>query len=169
MADGPVIVSGTIGDKVRATDIVVRDVGREDFDQWLALWEGYNVFYKRVGPTAVPMEVTRTTWSRFFDPHEPVHCLVAECDGKIVGIAHYIFHRNTTMLGPACYLQDLFTREEVRGRGIGRALITAVYDRARSAGSVRVYWQTHETNAAAQQLYDRIAERSGFIVYRKTF
>jgi GNAT superfamily N-acetyltransferase len=167
MADGPVIVSGTIGDNVKATDIVVRDVVRADFDQWLALWEGYNVFYKRVGPTAVPMEVTRTTWSRFFDHCEPVHCLVAACDGKIVGIAHYIFHRNTTMLGPACYLQDLFTREEVRGRGIGRALITAVYDRARSAGSARVYWQTHETNAAAQQLYDRIAERSGFIVYRK--
>jgi GNAT superfamily N-acetyltransferase len=86
---------------------------------------------------------------------------------KIVGIAHYIFHRHTTMLGPTCYLQDLFTSEEARGRGIARALIAAVYDRARSAGSPRVYWQTHETNARARRLYDRVAERSGFIVYRK--
>jgi GNAT superfamily N-acetyltransferase len=161
----PVTVSGTIDHKT--VEITVRDVGRADFDQWLVLWDGYNAFYKRVGPSAVSMEVTRTTWSRFFDHCEPVHCLVAECDGRITGIAHYIFHRNTTMLGPTCYLQDLFTSEQMRGQGVGRALITAVYDRARLAGSLRVYWQTHETNTAAQQLYDRVAKRSGFIVYRK--
>ena len=98
------------------TNIVVRNVARADFDQWLVLWDGYNAFYERVGPTAVPIEVTRMTWSRFFDQYEPVHCLVAESDGKIVGIVHYLFHRHTTMLGPICYLQDLFTREEARGR-----------------------------------------------------
>jgi GNAT superfamily N-acetyltransferase len=155
------------GEGVMTTNIVVRSVARADFDQWLVLWDGYNAFYERVGPAAVPIEVTRMTWSRFFDHYEPVHCLVAESDGKIVGIAHYIFHRNTTMLGPICYLQDLFTSEEARGRGIATALITAVYDRARSAGSPRVYWQTHETNARARRLYDSVAERSGFIVYRK--
>jgi GNAT superfamily N-acetyltransferase len=148
-------------------NFVVRDVAQSDFEQWLILWDGYNAFYKRVGPTAVPLEVTRMTWGRFFDHYEPVHCLVAERDGKLIGIAHYIFHRNTTMLGPTCYLQDLFTSEAARGRGIGRALITAVYDRARAAGSPRVYWQTHETNATAQRLYDAVAERSGFIVYRR--
>jgi len=71
------------------------------------------------------------------------------------------------MLGPICYLQDLFTSEESRGKGVGRALIRAVYVRAREGGSTRVYWQTHETNQVAQQLYNRVAERSGFIVYRR--
>jgi GNAT superfamily N-acetyltransferase len=151
-----------------AASFVVRDVARADFEQWLVLWEGYNAFYKRVGPAAVPVEVTRMTWGRFFDHYEPVHCLVAASDGALVGIAHYIFHRNTTMLGPTCYLQDLFTSEQARGHGIGRALITAVYDRAKAAGSPRVYWQTHETNSTAQRLYDAVAERSGFIVYRKS-
>jgi GNAT superfamily N-acetyltransferase len=150
-----------------ADEIVVRDVASADFDQWLPLWEGYNAFYKRVGPTAIPLEVTRTTWARFFDSYEPVHALVAECQGQLVGLAHYIFHRNTTMLGPTCYMQDLFTSQSVRGQGIGRALIHGVYDRAKAAGSTRVYWQTHETNVTARTLYDKVAERSGFIVYRK--
>lgn len=147
----------------------VRRVARTDFDQWLPLWEGYNAFYERVGPKAVPMEVTKTTWSRFFDHYEPVHCLVAEHAGGLVGMVHYIFHRNTTMLGPVCYLQDLFTKHDVRGKGVGRALIEGVYEEARKAGSTRVYWNTHETNATARRLYDRIATRSGFIAYRKDF
>jgi GNAT superfamily N-acetyltransferase len=149
------------------TEITVRPARPEDFDAWLALWEGYNAFYERTGPTAVPMEVTRTTWARFFDHYEPVHCLVAERGGRLLGIVHYIFHRNTTMLGPTCYLQDLFTAEEARGQGVGRALIEAVYERAKAAGSPRVYWQTHETNQVAQRLYAAVAVRSGFIVYRK--
>ncbi len=146
---------------------VIRDVARADFDQWLPLWEGYNTFYRRVGPTAVSPEVTQTTWARFFDSYEPVHCLVAEAGGALIGLAHYIYHRNTVMLGPTCYLQDLFTGEAARGRGVGRALIEGVYERARAAGSTRVYWQTHETNETARKLYDAIAERSGFIVYRR--
>lgn len=150
-----------------ADEVVVRDVARTDFDQWLPLWEGYNAFYKRVGPAAIPSDITKMTWARFFDAYEPVHALVAERDGHLLGLAHYIFHCNTTMLGPTCYLQDLFTSESARGRGIGRVLINGVYDRARTAGSTRVYWQTHETNVTAQRLYDTIAERSGFVVYRK--
>jgi GNAT superfamily N-acetyltransferase len=81
---------------------------------------------------------------------------------------HYIFHRNTAMIGPVCYLQDLFTAEKARGRGVGRALIEAVYTRAKEAGSPRVYWQTHETNLTAMKLYGKVADRSGFVVYRKS-
>ncbi len=145
----------------------VRDVVPSDYEEWLPLWEGYNAFYERVGPTALPEEITQTTWRRFFDPGEPVHAMVAELDGRLVGLVHYIFHRNTIMLAPTCYLQDLFTSADRRGRGVGRSLIEAVYGRASQAGSTRVYWLTHETNAVARQLYDRIAERSGFIVYRR--
>jgi GNAT superfamily N-acetyltransferase len=147
--------------------IIIRAVATTDFDQWLPLWEGYNAFYKRVGPAAIPSEVTRMTWARFFDSYEPVNALVAERAGQLLGLAHYISHRHTAMPGPICYLQDLFTSEQARGRGVGRALINGVYDRAREAGSTRVYWQTHETNLVAQQLYDKVAERSGFIVYRE--
>jgi len=146
---------------------VIRAVAVEDFDAWKPLWDAYNAFYGRKGPTALPEEITQATWSRFFDSNEPVHALVAESSGRIVGLAHYLFHRSTTQLGHICYLQDLFTVEEARGKGIGRGLIEAVYARAREAGAKRVYWQTHETNARAMRLYEQVAERSGFIVYRK--
>ena len=149
------------------TATLVREATPDDFAQWFVLWEGYNAFYERTGPTAVPESVSKLTWSRFFDAYEPMHCLVAEREGRLVGIVHYIFHRNTTMIGPTCYLQDLFADVSVRGQGVGAALIQAVYGRAKTAGSTRVYWQTHETNKMAQRLYDHIAERSGFIVYRQ--
>ena len=145
------------------SEVVVRSVRREDWDRWLPLWRGYHEFYKN-NPSA---EVTRTTWARFFDPDEPVHALVAERGDELVGVVHYVFHRNTWMLNPVCYLQDLFATPAVRGQGVGRRLIEAVYDDARKAGSPRVYWLTHETNTEAMQLYDRIADRSGFVQYRK--
>ena len=108
------------------------------------------------------------TWSRFFDAYEPVHALVAVAGEEMLGLTHYLLHRSTTRIAPVCYLQDLFTVEASRGLGVGRALIEAVYERAGAAGCSRVYWQTHETNATAMQLYDKVADRSGFVVYSKT-
>jgi GNAT superfamily N-acetyltransferase len=151
------------------SSLSIRPVRRDDFDKWLPLWDGYNAFYGRSGSTALGRDITDMTWSRFFDAYEPVHALVADDGGELLGLVHYLFHRSTTAIAPVCYLQDLFTAEVARGKGVGRALIAGVYERAKLAGSSRVYWQTHETNAAAQQLYDSIAERSGFIVYRKLF
>jgi GNAT superfamily N-acetyltransferase len=147
----------------------IRAVTRQDYDQWLPLWEGYNAFYGRSGATALPPEITQRTWGRFFDAYEPVHALVAESDGQLLGLAHYLFHRSTISIEPFCYLQDLFTLEAARGKGVGRALIHGVYERAKVAGSPRVYWHTHETNRTAMQLYDKVAEHSGFVVYRKVF
>jgi GNAT superfamily N-acetyltransferase len=149
-----------------ADDVLIRPAERDDFDEWLALWNGYNEFYGRVGPTALPNEITDTTWERFFDADEPMHGLVAESGGRLVGLAHYLFHRSTTLIAPICYLQDLFTAETVRGRGIGRRLIERVAEEARAAEYPRVYWQTHESNETARRLYDQIAEYSGFLVYR---
>jgi len=97
-----------------------------------------------------------------------MHAVVAEDSGNLLGLAHFLFHRSTTQIAPTCYLQDLFTLEEARGKGVGRALIDAVYERARAAGSPRVYWQTHETNIPAMRLYDKVAEKSGFLVYRQS-
>jgi len=148
-------------------NVSVRFVARSDFQKWLPLWDGYNAFYGRAGATALPRAITERTWSRFFDGYEPVHGLVAESCGELLGLGHYLFHRSTTLIEPICYLQDLFTAEAARGRGVGRALIEAVYREAQRAGSPRVYWQTHETNRTARALYDRLAEHQGFIVYRK--
>ena len=148
-------------------DLIVRPVGHDDYEDWRPLWDGYNTFYGRSGPTALAEEVTHVTWRRFFDANEPVHALVAERDGQLIGLVHYLFHRSTTAIAPICYLNDLFTAAEARGAGVGKGLIKAVYDRARSAGSPRVYWLTHETNATAMHLYDQVAQKSGFIVYRQ--
>jgi GNAT superfamily N-acetyltransferase len=150
---------------VTRANITIRPIRREDQPGWRPLWDGYNAFYGRTGPTALPEEITRQTWERFFDASEPVHAFVAEEASRIVGITHYLYHRSTTRLTDVCYLQDLFTAEDMRGRGVGRELIHAVYRAARDAGSSRVYWQTHTTNAAGRLLYDKVAKHLGFIVY----
>ena len=145
----------------------IRFAKPDDYEQWLPLWDCYNRFYGRFDATALPEKITQATWCRFTDPDEPMHALVAERDGQLVGLVHYLFHRSTALLDDICYLQDLFTDQSCRGEGVGRALIEAVYDQARQAGSARVYWQTHETNARAMVLYNEVANRSGFLVYRK--
>lgn len=147
---------------------MIRPVAKTDFSAWLPLWEGYNAFYGRSGATALPMPITHTTWQRFFDAYEPAHALVAEQDGRLLGLAHYLFHRSTIQIEPSCYLQDLFTHDSARGKGVGRALIEAVYRAAAEVGCPRVYWHTHETNSTAMRLYDSVAEKSGFVVYRKS-
>jgi GNAT superfamily N-acetyltransferase len=140
----------------------IRPLRPDEREAWEPLWQGYLAFYK----ASVAPEVTATTWARLHDPAEPMHVLGAFLDGRLVGIVHYIFHRSTWTAGPYCYLQDLFTAEAARGRGAGRALIEAVYARAQEAGASRVWWLTHETNETARALYDKLADRPGFIQYR---
>jgi GNAT superfamily N-acetyltransferase len=144
---------------------IIRPLLRSDQAQWRVLWDGYNAFYGRSGLTALPESITESTWERFFSASEAVHSLVAEDGGRIVGLAHYLFHRSTTRLNDVCYMQDLFTAENRRGLGVGRQLILAVYEAARTAGSSRVYWQTQVTNEAGRALYDKVARHQGFIVY----
>ena len=144
----------------------VRDVQPWDRPQWAVLWLGYLTFY---GVQNMPEEVTERSWQRFFDAAEPVYAMVAEEDGRLLGLVHYIFHRSTWFADDVCYLQDLFTEEAARGRGVARALIEAVYAAAQARGAKRVYWITHQDNATAQVLYDKLAVNSGFIQYRKNF
>jgi GNAT superfamily N-acetyltransferase len=157
----------TSGAVVMTTPIEIRSIQKSDYMAWLPLWEGYNAFYGRLGPTALPQEVIDTTWARFFDVFEPVHALVAYRGNELVGLAHYLYHRSTTAINPNCYLQDFFTSATSRGQGAGRALINAVYERARAAGCPRVLWTTHETNTVAMKLYDSVAEKTGFQLYAK--
>ena len=148
--------------------LLIRADDKNDFAQGKELWDGYNAFYGRKGATALPDTVTNMTWSRFFDGYEPMQALVAEHSGQLLGLVHFLFHRTTISIESICYLQDLFTVEAARGKGVGRALIEEVYQRAKLAGCSRVYWHTHETNATAMRLYDKVAEKPGFLVYRKT-
>ena len=145
--------------------MTVRPVRGSDYAGWRPLWDGYNAFYGRQGETALPESITATTWERFLDPAEPVHALVAVNQDEVAGLAHYLFHRSTTRLTDVCYLQDLFTAPAMRGLGIARLLVEAVYELARAAGATRVYWQTQETNRAARALYEKLAKNNGFIVY----
>ncbi|MEZ5308088.1 MAG: GNAT family N-acetyltransferase [Pyrinomonadaceae bacterium] len=145
--------------------LLIRTLRESDYRAWRPLWDGYNEFYGRVGETALLESITETTWARFFDEDEPVHALVAEFGGEVVGLVHFLFHRSTTRIDDVCYLQDLFTAGRLRGKGIGKALVLAVYEKAREAGSSRVYWQTQNTNSAGRALYDKLAEHRGFVVY----
>ncbi|WP_207459157.1 GNAT family N-acetyltransferase [Azospirillum sp. SYSU D00513] len=141
----------------------VRALESADRGSWLPLWRGYQAFYK----VEIPEQTTEVTWNRLLDPREPVFGALALVDGEPAGMVHWIMHRSCWTTGDYCYLQDLFVAPDRRGAGLGRTLIEHVYAEARAAGCARVYWLTHETNTDAMQLYDRIADRSGFLQYRK--
>jgi GNAT superfamily N-acetyltransferase len=143
----------------------IRPIRADERAEWESLWQNYQAFYKVV----IPDQTTAVTWARLHDPAEAMGVFGAYMNGRLCGIVHYLFHRSCWTVGDYCYLQDLFVAEGARNLGVGRALILAVEDRARAAGASRVYWLTHETNADARVLYDRLAERSGFIQYRKLF
>jgi GNAT superfamily N-acetyltransferase len=142
----------------------IRPLTAEDRAVWEPLWLGYLTFYK----TTLAADITETTWQRFMDPAEPMFVRGAFEDETLLGIVQCVLHRTSWSTKPICYLQDLFTVPEARGKGVGRKLIEHIYAEAEKSGWFRVYWQTHESNAEAQVLYNKLAERSGFIVYRKT-
>jgi GNAT superfamily N-acetyltransferase len=149
---------------VDAADIVIRLLQPEEHASWLPLWQRYQSFYR----VSVAPEVSECTWARLIAGVEPVSGALAWRLDTAVGLVHYVQHRSTWTIGNYCYLHDLYVAPEYRGKGIGRQLIEHVYAAAREAGCTRVYWLTHETNAEARRLYDKVAERSGFIQYRKT-
>ena len=145
------------------SEITIRPLAAADRTAWEPLWQGYLTFYK----ASLTADITDETFGRLTGGQEPMGGFVAERDGKIVGFVHWVIHRSTWNSRNICYLQDLFTAPEARGTGAGRKLIEAVNAMARTADCFRVYWQTHESNQQAQALYDKVAEKSGFIVYRQ--
>jgi GNAT superfamily N-acetyltransferase len=145
--------------------ITIRKLRADERAAWEPLWRAYLDFYR----TTVPAAVYDSTWTRLHDPAEPMWLLGAYVDDRLAGIVHFLYHRSCWTVGDYCYLQDLFVAEDARKLGIGRALIEAVYGEAKAAGASRVHWLTHETNATARSLYDTLADRPGFIQYRKLF
>lgn len=152
-----------------APALLIQPLSAADRKDWAPLWQGYQAFYR----TRMSDEVVETTWARLLDPAEPVHGALARAGtggggaGAALGLVHWVFHRSTWTSGDYCYLQDLFVADAARGQGLGRALIAHVSAAATRAGCARLYWLTHETNTAAMALYDRVAERSGFLQYRQ--
>ena len=142
---------------------MIRPIEPGDREAWTQLWKAYLAFYE----TVLPDEVYASTWSRLLDPNEPTWGALALQDGVPVGLVHWIFHRHNWTIADTCYLQDLFVAPEGRGTGLGSALIDHVAADATAKGSSRLYWLTHESNATARALYDKVAQRSGFIQYRR--
>ncbi|QCK88020.1 GNAT family N-acetyltransferase [Phreatobacter aquaticus] len=142
--------------------VEVRPLTPVDRGGWEPLWRGYQTFYGR----DLPQAMIDLSWQRFMDPALPLDAFGAFAGGRMVGMAHTVRHLATSFEAPFCYLNDLFVDPETRGTGAGRSLIEAVYAFALAQGCGRVYWSTHETNATAMRLYDQIAEKSGFLLYR---
>jgi GNAT superfamily N-acetyltransferase len=145
--------------------VQIKAIDNNEFDIWLPLWKGYQRFYE----VDIPESVTLKTWARFLDPVEPMYAALAMLGEQTLGRVHSIYHRSTWTTSDYCYLQDLFVADDARGGGVGRALIEHVYADASRRGASRVYWTTHESNHNTMQLYDRIADRSAFIQYRKLY
>jgi len=142
--------------------VTVRPLLKTDHADWRRLWTSYLEFYD----TVLPEEVYAVTWRRLFDggAFEPKG-FIALVDGRAAGLTHYLFHRSCWAEADNCYLQDLFADPDLRGKGIGAALIKAVQEAAAERGVTNVYWMTHETNTKARRLYDHVARRTGFIEY----
>jgi len=144
--------------------LTIRPLEFQDEPQWRALWKAYLDFYE----SSVSEGVYKTYFIRLIDNDpQDFHGLVAEQGGRLIGLAHYIFHRHGWKLENVVYLQDLFVTPEARGTGAGRALIEAVYVAADAAGCPSVYWLTQDFNATARQLYDRVGQVTPFIKYQR--
>ena len=154
---------GTSPNESADMTLEIRPLAAADRAAWEPLWQGYLTFYK----TVLADDITNTTWARLLDPAEPMFVRGAFEGEKLLGIVQCVLHRTSWSQKNICYLQDLFTVPEARGKGVGKALIERIYAEAREGGWFRVYWQTHESNAEAQVLYNKLADRSGFIIYRK--
>jgi GNAT superfamily N-acetyltransferase len=144
-------------------EIKLLPLSEDQHAAWLPLWRGYQTFYK----TDIPAEVSAVTWSRLLDTKEPMGGALAWDGATAVGLVHHIRHRSCWTTGDYVYLQDLFVSPQARGGGIGRKLIDYVYQLAAAQGCARVHWLTHESNKDAMFLYDQVAERSGFVQYRR--
>jgi GNAT superfamily N-acetyltransferase len=145
--------------------IVIRAMSLDERAVWEELWTAYLDFYN----TKISQEIKSVTWARLHDPNEPMYLLAASLAGKVVGITHYLYHRSCWTVGDYCYLQDLFVAADARGKGVGAELIKQVEKIARAADASRIYWLAKEDNVTARALYDKLADRSGFIQYRKLF
>ena len=144
--------------------LIVRPLTQADEANWRRLWTGYLEYYE----TSVPEEVYQTSFARMLSGEDnEFHGMVAELDGKLVGLVHYLFHRHGWKIENVCYLQDLYTDPSVRGQSIGRALIEAVYKAADSTGAPAVYWLTQDFNEAGRRLYDRVGPLTPFIKYTR--
>lgn len=148
------------------SSLTIRPLAEGDRAAWQGLWDGYRRFYGRPDQDEVAFA---RDFGRLLsgDPHD-FACLVAEGDNGLLGLVHYLFHANMRCPAGVCYLQDLFTRSDARGRGVGRALIEAVTAEARRRGVGEVYWLTAEDNYAGRMLYDRVASRTPFIKYARS-
>ncbi|PUB19198.1 GNAT family N-acetyltransferase [Yoonia sediminilitoris] len=143
---------------------IIRPLRRDDEHIWRELWEGYLTFYK----TTLPAEVYASTFARLLgDDDHDFSGLIAERNGVPVGLTHYLFHRHCWRIENVCYLQDLYAAPAVRGIGVGRKLIEAVYQAADDAGVSNVYWLTQDDNVAGRQLYDRVGQITNFIKYQR--
>ncbi|MEX6506679.1 N-acetyltransferase family protein [Jiella sp. M17.18] len=147
-----------------SADITIRPVVAADEADWRRLWTDYLAFYE----TALDQAVLRSTFARLVgeEPYDPCG-LLALIDGVPVGLVHYLFHRHCWRRENVCYLQDLFVAAGIRGSGIGRRLIEAVYAAADAGGCPSVYWVTQETNYQGRMLYDRIGTKTPFIKYQR--
>ena len=144
--------------------VSVRPVAASDEQEWLKLFQDYIVFYK----ASVPKDVIALTWRRLLSREDNMMALIArDAEGRAVGIAALVFHRSTWSSSWYCYLEDLFVASDVRGQGVGRALIEATYAEADRRGADRTYWATQDDNETARKLYDRVGQLTEFVQYRR--
>ena len=145
------------------SSIKITPLSKTDYELWLILWQNYLTFYE----TSLPSSTTETTWRNLLNESVAIYGFGAWREGVLVGSIHVVLHPNTWNTNACCYLEDLYVADNVRGQGVGRALIEHVYSFAKDKDCNRVYWTTQESNVAARKLYDVIATQTDMVQYRK--
>lgn len=133
-----------------------------DRSEWGELWEQYLTFYE----SELDPAVTEDVLARLVAGDGLHGALARDDDGRAVGFVHWLFHPSTWTTSSYCYLEDLFVAPDVRGGGVGSALIAQVRTAATDAGAHKVYWLTQSGNATARRLYDSLATDTGFVHYQ---
>lgn len=162
--DRAIRIRKVTSDMTTPAQITIRPLRHEDRARWDVLWTAYLAFYETSRPEAhFDLQFSRLLGD---DPRD-FNGLVAEVEGGVIGLVHYVHHRHGWMAEDTTYLQDLYVDPAVRGTGAGRALIEAVYAAADAAGAPSVYWLTQDFNTTARQLYDRVGVQTPFIKYTR--
>src|SRR5947209_13827355 len=137
----------------------IRRLQTSDRSAWERMFRAYLDFYG----TSIEPAAYDDAWSALLADSK-IHARTAWVDGRMSGLAHFLVHGHSHA-NDLCYLQDLFTAPEARGRGVARALIAYVTEWARARHCSGLCWQTHVSNMRARGVYAQVAEHQGFIVY----
>ncbi|WP_010180729.1 GNAT family N-acetyltransferase [Aquimarina agarilytica] len=137
--------------------MIVRFVKEQDVTEVVKLCELHAAFEKTIYSARNKSTLLST---HFFNKESYVNCLVVEVDKEIVGYATFMKQFSTWDANFYMYLDCLFLKENVRGKGLGALLMQKIKDHAVSQNCTEIQWQTPDFNKRAITFYKKLGAQS---------